>query len=130
MVLRKSAKSATAPWPAFLLMSVFRQNPRIPSEPIDSALRKEHVMRISLFTRAAAGVALVAALVAIPSEAAVVVPYVMDPTFNGGSYYVDAFASTPVADYAAKRLVRLDDGDVVVAGTVPDLRGGNVGALG
>ncbi|MEP6485565.1 MAG: hypothetical protein ABJB01_14030 [Rudaea sp.] len=87
-------------------------------------------MRISLFTRAAAGTALVAALVAVPAEAVVVAPYVMDPTFNGGSYFLDAFASSPAADYTAKRLVRLDNGDVVVAGTVPDLRGGNVGALG
>ena len=78
---------------------------------------------------ATCGLFAVLAMQCAPAAAASV-PYVVDPTFNAGHYYVDAFASSSNADYVGKKIVKLDNGDVVVAGVVPDLRGGNVGALG
>jgi hypothetical protein len=82
-------------------------------------------MRNSCFTRAVSCTALLAAMAATPAEAVTPPPYVMDPTFNGGKYFLDAYASSASGDYTGKKLVRLDNGDVVVAGIVPDLRGGN-----
>jgi hypothetical protein len=111
-------------------MSAFRRNLRIPQRADQSVYAKEYVMRISLLKSVALVAALIAATAAVPAAAVTSPPYVMDPTFNGGKYYLDAFASSAAADYTAKKLVRLDNGDVVVAGIVPDLRGGNAGGLG
>lgn len=47
-------------------------------------------------------------------------PYVYDPTFNNGHVIDDRFAAaTTENQQLAQRLVRLDNGDVVVAGLVP-----------
>jgi hypothetical protein len=56
--------------------------------------------------------------------------YVKDPTFNNGRYFVDAFSGSSTQTYRAKKLVRMDNGDVIVAGLVPALDGGNAGGLG
>ena len=88
-------------------------------------------MRHFRFTFVAACAAIATAIMhCVPAVAAAPLPYAVDPTFNGGRYYVDAFASSANLDYVGKKIVKLDNGDVVVAGIVPDLRGGNVGSLG
>ena len=56
--------------------------------------------------------------------------YQPDPGFNHGRYFIDAFASSQSNSYRAKKLVRLNNGDVIVAGIVPPLLGGNSGGLG
>ena len=45
--------------------------------------------------------------------------YGLDPAFNGGNWYVDAFAGSAQLNYRAKKMLRLDTGEVVVAGIVP-----------
>ncbi|QBB71776.1 hypothetical protein ELE36_16225 [Pseudolysobacter antarcticus] len=56
--------------------------------------------------------------------------YRADVDFNGGNYFVDAFSGSATDTYRGKKLVHLDNGDVVVAGLVPNMRGGNAGGLG
>jgi hypothetical protein len=46
-------------------------------------------------------------------------PLGIDPAFNGGYPLEDRFAGTSAANYAAQRIARLNNGDVVVAGIVP-----------
>ena len=57
-------------------------------------------------------------------------PYVADPGFNNGRFYTDAFAGAP--DFrAGKKIVKADNGDVIVAGIVPPVSGDAAnGAIG
>jgi hypothetical protein len=61
----------------------------------------------ALFTIAFAGVSATAG------------PYVIDPLFNAGTLKVDRFAGTSNANYRGRKSVRMANGDVVVAGSVP-----------
>jgi hypothetical protein len=58
--------------------------------------------------------------------------YAADPAFNAGNYFVDAFSGSATRSYRARNLVRLGNGDVIVAGLVPrrDSSGGDSTALG
>jgi hypothetical protein len=63
---------------------------------------------------------------------AVAQDYAPDATFNGGNYFVDAFSGSATRSYRARNLVRLANGDVIVAGLVPrrDSSSGASEALG
>lgn len=50
--------------------------------------------------------------------------YIADRTFNGGLYFADAFAGSPSRDYLGQKIIRLENGDVIVAGVVPASGGG------
>lgn len=52
-------------------------------------------------------------------------PYLPDPTFNNGLYLADAFGGSVSDDRSGNPIVRLDNGDVVVAGIVPAFSGGH-----
>ncbi len=73
-----------------------------------------------------------AALLALAGGSALAQDYAADPTFNGGNYFVDAFSGSATRSYRARSLVRLGNGDVIVAGLVPrrDSSGGDSAALG
>ena len=45
--------------------------------------------------------------------------YTLDPGFNNGAFFLDRFAGPDNANYRGRKLVRLTNGDVVVAGLVP-----------
>lgn len=51
--------------------------------------------------------------------------YERDPGFNGGQYYVDAFFDNQSRSYTGQKIVRLENGDVIVAGIVPPIGTGN-----
>ena len=51
--------------------------------------------------------------------------YLPDPAYNGGRYTVDAFAGSESLNYRAKKLVVLDNGDIVAASIVPPFTGGS-----
>ena len=53
-------------------------------------------------------------------------PLAPDPGFNGGNYFGDAFGGSFSNHYLGRKLVRLANGDVVVAGLVPQVSGTNV----
>jgi len=55
--------------------------------------------------------------------------YLPDPSYNGGLYTVDAFAGNEGFSYRAKKLVHLDNGDVVVAAIVPPFGGGSANTI-
>jgi hypothetical protein len=55
--------------------------------------------------------------------------YVPDPGYNSGLYVADAFAGNESYSYRAKKLVRLDGGDVIVAAIVPAGSGSNGNAV-
>jgi hypothetical protein len=54
------------------------------------------------------------------------VPVAHDSSFNGGSYFGDAFAGPTSNYYLGRKLVRLGNGDVIVAALVPHTTGSNV----
>lgn len=81
------------------------------------------------FSRRALALCALAAL-ATPAFADPVPPFRPDAAFNGGAYFVDAFSGSFDQNYRAKKLALLDNGDVIVAGLVPHLKGGNSGGLG
>lgn len=63
------------------------------------------------------------------AAAAAAQDYAPDWSFNAGQYYADTFAGSPENYYRGQRIVRLPDGDVVVAAMVPR-RDGQAYALG
>lgn len=75
---------------------------------------------------------LLGALFALTAGSALAQDYAADPAFNGGNWYVDAFSGSLTRSYRAKKLVRLGNGDVIVAGLVPrrDSSSGDSTALG
>lgn len=83
----------------------------------------------ALGTRALRGLT-VLAIAAIMPGFVQAEPYVADPGFNQGRFYTDAFAGS--ADFrVGKKIVRADNGDVIVAGIVPPVTGeATNGAIG
>ncbi|MEO6690098.1 MAG: hypothetical protein ABIS07_06480 [Dokdonella sp.] len=63
--------------------------------------------------------AIVMAIVAIAATSAQAAPYVIDAHFNAGAIKIDRFAGTSNANYHGRKSVRMPNGDVVVAGSVP-----------
>jgi hypothetical protein len=55
--------------------------------------------------------------------------YLPDPSYNNGRYTVDAFAGSESLNYRAKKLVHLDNGDIIVAAIVPPGSGGGSNAI-
>ncbi|HVT33062.1 MAG TPA: hypothetical protein VHE32_10460 [Rhodanobacteraceae bacterium] len=55
--------------------------------------------------------------------------YIPDPGYNSGLYGADAFAGSESYSYRAKKLVRLDNGDIIVAAIVPAGSGSNGNAV-
>ncbi len=53
-------------------------------------------------------------------------PLAHDPGFNSGNYFADAFSGSSSNYYLGRKLVRLANGDVIVAGLVPKVGGTNV----
>lgn len=62
---------------------------------------------------------LIAALALLPRPLGAQNDYGLDPVFNGGNWYVDAFAGSAQLSYRARKMLRLDTGELVVAGVVP-----------
>lgn len=60
--------------------------------------------------------AVVLAFLPMPASAQ---PMQLDPGFNGGVLKLDRFAGSANADFTARAVVEMDDGDVVVVGEVP-----------
>ena len=84
---------------------------------------------IRMFQRMPSALLATAALLATPF--ALAADHVPDPAYNGGLISPDAFAGSSTNDYIGRKLVRLENGDVVIAGKVPPLSGNaNFGALG
>lgn len=51
-------------------------------------------------------------------------PYLGDTTFNQGLYQLDGFTGSFYNNFLGKKIVRLSNGDVIVAGLVPEGSGG------
>lgn len=68
--------------------------------------------------RIVAGLAVLAAAGLAPAAASAA-EYTPDPTWNGGRIGADNFAATSYDYRIGKKIARLDDGDIVVAGVVP-----------
>lgn len=54
-----------------------------------------------------------------PAATTSVEPYSVDSTFNSGQFAVDAFAGSINNNYLGKKVVQLANGDLIVAGVVP-----------
>ena len=68
---------------------------------------------------AAARIMVAIFLFAFAATSAQAAPYVIDPQFNAGTLKIDRFAGTSNANYRGRKSVRMSNGDVVVAGSVP-----------
>jgi hypothetical protein len=84
--------------------------PRCPQQP---------VLRARRFANAGMLFAISIAIFVVAAASAQAAPYVIDPLFNAGAVKVDRFAGTSNANYHGRKSVRMPNGDVVVAGSVP-----------
>lgn len=96
------------------------------SQPKTTQLRADWSARILRMTAAL----LLAVLMPAHAGAA---SYIPDPSYGTGLISPDAFAGSFSRNYVGRNLVRLDNGDIVVAGLVPKFEGGtnlvNVGLV-
>ena len=61
--------------------------------------------------------------VLMPESVSPAGPYLPDPGFNGGNYVVESFSSLPSVSALGKKILRLENGEVIVAGLAPAMTG-------